>query len=536
MDFLKALMLYMTLTFSTAVQGAPTPEVTPVPTPAPTAVITSAPLEIPTVEPLVTPAPESKNPAITALPSTPTPEPRVTITPNPHYRNLKQGSRGTEVRKLQERLIELGYLKGSADGAYGGQTRRAVTQFQYYNGLQQDGIAGRATQTILFEDPDVIANPNTTPTPIPTASPIPTPEATAVPSPEELPLPEEPEADEDAEVEKAAYEGADADEPDAAGDEEGTAAAEDQPASEKNGNGAKAQTADETPAPTAEPTATPAPTATPELTPSVTAVPTKVPESKKKPGEDAAESPAAEAPEEAEASEEAPAGEMTEQPAEEPAEETVKARAEDAAKGAADEAAEPAGEQEEGPAEEQADEQQAPQAEPADEADEEPDVQPSLIPEDAVVMDELLLFRLPDALAVVNDAGDPLSLLKREDGVLVQGKPDLYLSDTGMYISLTDLCEATEGWTIEETDEGWQAVMAGYALSLRPYRNYTTWTAELDGKPFGLEASDISMEDGSPAISEQFLTRLIGAEITWDDEEQTMMIRVRENKKTDLSD
>jgi len=64
-------------------------------------------------------------------------------------------------------LIELGYLTGEADGAYGGKTRKAVLLFQYYNGLQQDGIAGRKTQTVLFEDPDVVANPDA-PTPAPT--------------------------------------------------------------------------------------------------------------------------------------------------------------------------------------------------------------------------------------------------------------------------------------------------------------------------------------------------------------------------------
>ena len=92
------------------------------------------------------------------------------------YHNLLQGDRGDEVRKLQEWLIELGYLpEGSADGAFGGKTRNAVRQFQYYNGLTVDGIAGRTTQTNLFENPDAAPKPTPEPTPTPTAEPTPTP-------------------------------------------------------------------------------------------------------------------------------------------------------------------------------------------------------------------------------------------------------------------------------------------------------------------------------------------------------------------------
>lgn len=58
----------------------------------------------------------------------------------------KYGSRGTEVRTIQEKLKRWGYYSGSVDGIYGSQTVSAVKNFQKKNGLTVDGIAG--TQTL----------------------------------------------------------------------------------------------------------------------------------------------------------------------------------------------------------------------------------------------------------------------------------------------------------------------------------------------------------------------------------------------------
>ena len=58
----------------------------------------------------------------------------------------KYGSRGTEVRTIQEKLKRWGYYSGSVDGIYGSQTVSAVKSFQKKNGLAVDGIAG--TQTL----------------------------------------------------------------------------------------------------------------------------------------------------------------------------------------------------------------------------------------------------------------------------------------------------------------------------------------------------------------------------------------------------
>lgn len=55
------------------------------------------------------------------------------------------GSRGEEVRQIQTKLKELGYLQGNVDGIYGNQTKQAVTAFQRDHGLSADGIAGEKT-------------------------------------------------------------------------------------------------------------------------------------------------------------------------------------------------------------------------------------------------------------------------------------------------------------------------------------------------------------------------------------------------------
>ena len=58
----------------------------------------------------------------------------------------QQGDKGDAVRKVQKRLITLGYLaSGSADGDYGSKTRKAVKEFQQRNGLNVTGSVNSNT-------------------------------------------------------------------------------------------------------------------------------------------------------------------------------------------------------------------------------------------------------------------------------------------------------------------------------------------------------------------------------------------------------
>ncbi len=152
MDLVKLVLLYLTMVVSAATGVSP--DVTPIPasqvaTPAPYVTVTPDP------QSLITPAP-------TAAPT------------QARYITLILNDEGSNVRRLQRRLVELGYLdSGSVDGKYGPKTKKAVEQFQKKNGLRADGIAGAQTQQLMFESPYVIYYNSATPTPVPTATPIP---------------------------------------------------------------------------------------------------------------------------------------------------------------------------------------------------------------------------------------------------------------------------------------------------------------------------------------------------------------------------
>lgn len=64
---------------------------------------------------------------------------------------LKVGSKGEDVKKLQEALNKLGFNCGTPDGIFGAKTEAAVKAFQQRYGLAVDGIVGPATQAKLEE-------------------------------------------------------------------------------------------------------------------------------------------------------------------------------------------------------------------------------------------------------------------------------------------------------------------------------------------------------------------------------------------------
>ena len=68
------------------------------------------------------------------------------------YTTLKNGSKGSDVKKLQQALIDAGYSvgKAGADGIYGSATASAVKAYQKANGLSVDGIAGNQTLGKLY--------------------------------------------------------------------------------------------------------------------------------------------------------------------------------------------------------------------------------------------------------------------------------------------------------------------------------------------------------------------------------------------------
>lgn len=86
---------------------------------------------------------------------------------------LRPNDTGDAVKRLQQALIQLGYMSGEPDGKYGLVTERAVRQFQENYGLIADGKAGEATlyQIQLLTGIVVDTAPAVTPNPSQTDAP-----------------------------------------------------------------------------------------------------------------------------------------------------------------------------------------------------------------------------------------------------------------------------------------------------------------------------------------------------------------------------
>ena len=71
---------------------------------------------------------------------------------------IKQGMRGPGVADVQNKLIELGFLEGTADGICGFNTVTAIKNFQSSIGMPEDGICGimtyAALENSLYEEED----------------------------------------------------------------------------------------------------------------------------------------------------------------------------------------------------------------------------------------------------------------------------------------------------------------------------------------------------------------------------------------------
>ena len=154
-----------------------TPTPAPTATPEPTATAAATPeskhqltlvpknTPVPTAEPTEEPAPEATEEAMEAVKDEPALQPVTQVDGIADallqaylYSDsfvavrdaLKTGSSGTDVTRLQTRLLNLGCSVSEPDGNYGSTTARAVRVFQYANGLSQTGVADEQTLALLF--------------------------------------------------------------------------------------------------------------------------------------------------------------------------------------------------------------------------------------------------------------------------------------------------------------------------------------------------------------------------------------------------
>lgn len=101
-----------------------------------------------------------------------TPAPLPTPPPDVKYTGkLSYGSKGEQVKLVQERLAVLGFFDRKVTGGFYRHTQQAVKDFQHYNGLNQNGVVDEDTWDVLFSldvvRSDGIPKPSPTPAPIP---------------------------------------------------------------------------------------------------------------------------------------------------------------------------------------------------------------------------------------------------------------------------------------------------------------------------------------------------------------------------------
>ena len=92
--------------------------------------------------------------------------------PVAYEKKLKSGSSGKLVKKMQERMAELGYYEGPISGNFQKYTVRAVKAIQTQNGLESTGVVDEETWNIIFNDSRIVL-PDATPKPTPEPTPIP---------------------------------------------------------------------------------------------------------------------------------------------------------------------------------------------------------------------------------------------------------------------------------------------------------------------------------------------------------------------------
>ena len=66
---------------------------------------------------------------------------------------LQKNSQGQLVKKLQQKLSEMGYNIGPIDGIFGPKTEAAVIKYQIDKTLHADGVVGDQTWNSLFKEP-----------------------------------------------------------------------------------------------------------------------------------------------------------------------------------------------------------------------------------------------------------------------------------------------------------------------------------------------------------------------------------------------
>ena len=139
------------------------------------------------------------------------------------------------------------------------------------------------------------------------------------------------------------------------------------------------------------------------------------------------------------------------------------------------------------------------------------------------------------AAIALNEGDGPLEFVTMDDGVPVKAQPRLSQNGARIRVSLDDLCAAVSGWQL--TDDGVGTVVleaAGYTLAL--YSEDKGCSATLDGMEIPMKDDDFDFITEGHFINAEFLANALKGEAVWDQEENTLMLRIRDKTAVESAD
>ena len=173
------------------------------------------------------------------------------------------------------------------------------------------------------------------------------------------------------------------------------------------------------------------------------------------------------------------------------------------------------------------------------EPEEEPDIawdpdetEPDII--ENVDLDAEVYEEITAAIAL-NESDGPLEFVTTEDGVPLTANPRLSRNGNRIRVSLDDLCECVEKWKL--TDDGVGSVVleaAGYTLVI--YNEDSGCSATVDGKQISMKDDDFDFMTDGHFIDAEFLASALKGEAVWEEEENTLMLRIRDREAVESAD
>ena len=140
---------------------------------------------------------------------------------------------------------------------------------------------------------------------------------------------------------------------------------------------------------------------------------------------------------------------------------------------------------------------------------------------------EEMHFREATGSIAYNESGAPLSWMAMEDGVQVRRKPRLQEREGRIRVSLDDLAECLEGWTLSA--EGNSVILEAEGHTLALLSEDAGVVLSVDGMEQSVKAEDFDFEEGHFSDAE-VLAGALGGEASWAEEENTLILRIPEKK------